>query len=84
LPFVSYQANPWCLFAQKGQRCVSFASFSGGGGGGGSSSGGGGGGGSGGGPSGPRRYSRDYDRGYDRGGYDRYDDREYYNNRSYR
>uniref|UniRef100_A0A8C5A003 Transformer-2 protein homolog beta n=2 Tax=Gadus morhua TaxID=8049 RepID=A0A8C5A003_GADMO len=51
----------------------------------------GGGGGGGGGPSGPRRYSRDYDRGYDRGdrgyergGYDRYDDREYYNNRSYR
>ncbi|CAL8321638.1 unnamed protein product [Merluccius merluccius] len=47
-----------------------------------------GGGGGGGGPSGPRRYSRDYDRGYDRGdrgydrgGYDRYDDREYYNNR---
>uniref|UniRef100_A0A3Q3GCD9 Transformer-2 protein homolog alpha n=2 Tax=Labrus bergylta TaxID=56723 RepID=A0A3Q3GCD9_9LABR len=40
----------------------------------------------GGGPSGPRRNSRDcdrgYDRGYDRGGYDRYDDREYY--RSYR
>lgn len=42
--------------------------------------------GGGGGPGGPRRYSRDcdrgYDRGYDRGGYDRYDDREYY--RSYR